>query len=176
MLGNNAATSLLNDVRRLEDLDKEITALKADQKQVFDELKAAGLPVKGIRKLFSDGKKDEDKLTADRQELIDAGALLGVQVYAAPVVEEPGNDFPEAKRAMARQKMQSLERLDEELKENKKARTQVVKDAKGDGFSPSIIERVLVIRRSDVDELKETTELVDLYLASIAKVEKEPQE
>lgn len=63
-----------------------------------------------------------------------------------------------------------VERI-ERLNEEKKALTEDIKEvyaeAKGGGFDPKIIRKVIAIRKQDVGKRQEEEALLDLYLANL---------
>ena len=63
-----------------------------------------------------------------------------------------------------------IERI-EKLEEEKRALADDLKDvyaeAKGNGFDPKIIRKIVSLRRQDRDERREQEEIMDLYLAAL---------
>lgn len=67
-----------------------------------------------------------------------------------------------------------LERI-ERLEEEKKALSEDIRDvyaeAKGTGFEPKIMRKIISLRKANVEKRREEQELLDLYMAAIGMVE-----
>jgi len=67
-----------------------------------------------------------------------------------------------------------IERI-EKLEEEKRAISDDVKDvyaeAKGTGFDPKIIRKIVSLRRMDRDKRREEEEILDLYLTALGMVD-----
>lgn len=67
----NATTARLRSfVERIERLNEELEATKADQREVYSELKSDGFCPKTIRKVVAERKKESDK-KAEEDALFD---------------------------------------------------------------------------------------------------------
>lgn len=76
-----AGTQLKKFIERIERLNAEKDGLAADIREIFVEVKAAGLDTKIVRKVIAARKRDTDKLKAERE-------LLGL--YAAAIGMDEG--------------------------------------------------------------------------------------
>lgn len=67
-----------------------------------------------------------------------------------------------------------IERV-ERLEEEKKAIAEDVRDvygeAKGTGFDPKIMRKIIALRRTNLEKRREEQELLDLYMAAIGMAE-----
>jgi len=67
-----------------------------------------------------------------------------------------------------------LERI-ERLEEEKKALSEDIRDvyaeAKGTGFEPKIMRKIISLRKANVEKRREEQELLDLYMSAIGMVE-----
>lgn len=63
--------------------------------------------------------------------------------------------------------VERIERLEEEIKELNADKSEVYKEAKGNGFDVKIIRKVVAIRRQETAERVEQEALIDLYLSAI---------
>jgi len=164
-LGSNTATALKNYCDRYENLEDERKALKEDRKDLYTELKAKGLPSKGIAKLVSEAKKDSEKLAETRQEIKDAAGLLGITVFVAEHLgDDTDNPWPEPDREFAKQKVMSLQRIDEEDATLVEDMKELLKEAKGEGFE--MIPKLVKIRR-DPEDYERSSMLLKTYLKAI---------
>lgn len=60
-----------------------------------------------------------------------------------------------------------LERLDEDLAQIRQDRSEVMQEAKSEGFDPKIIRAVLRLRKMDAAKRSEEEALIDLYLSAL---------
>jgi uncharacterized protein (UPF0335 family) len=67
-----------------------------------------------------------------------------------------------------------IERI-EKMEEEKRAITEDIKDiyaeAKGTGFDPKIIRKIVALRKKDRDQRREEEEILDLYLTALGMVD-----
>lgn len=59
--------------------------------------------------------------------------------------------------------VERIERLDEEIGALNSDKSEVYKEAKGDGFDPKIMRQVIRLRKMDGDDRQEAETLLDLY-------------
>lgn len=62
-----------------------------------------------------------------------------------------------------------IERLDQEIKDRNEDKSEVFKEARGLGFDPKILRRVIAIRRKDPSARTEEEALVELYMDALAR-------
>ncbi|MGO4450415.1 DUF2312 domain-containing protein [Phyllobacterium sp. TAF24] len=60
-----------------------------------------------------------------------------------------------------------IERLDETIKEHNAEKSDVYKEAKGDGYDVKALRKVITIRRKGLDKHEEEENTVSLYLAEL---------
>ncbi len=63
--------------------------------------------------------------------------------------------------------IERIERLNEEKKALSEDIKEVFAEAKGNGFDPKIIRKIVTIRKQDPDKRVEEETLLDLYLAAL---------
>ena len=63
--------------------------------------------------------------------------------------------------------IERIERLEEEKKDLSSDIKDVYAEAKGTGFEPKIIRKIISLRKIEVEKRREQTELLDLYMAAI---------
>jgi uncharacterized protein (UPF0335 family) len=90
-------------------------------------------------------------------------------------VEFEGEEAEEAPANVSGARLKSfLERI-ERLEEEKKATAEDIRDvyaeAKGTGFEPKIMRKIISLRKANVEKRREEQELLDLYMAAIGMVE-----
>ena len=63
--------------------------------------------------------------------------------------------------------IERLERLDEEKKQIQQDFNDVLKEAKGNGFEPKIIKKVLSLRKMDPDEHEQMQLMIETYMQAL---------
>lgn len=63
--------------------------------------------------------------------------------------------------------IERLERLDEEKKQIQQDFNDVLKEAKGNGFEPKIIKKVLSLRKMDPDEREQMQLMIETYMQAL---------
>lgn len=63
--------------------------------------------------------------------------------------------------------IERIERVEAEIADLNQDKKEIYKEARGNGFDPKIIKKVVGIRRIDPEKRVEEETLVDLYLAAI---------
>jgi uncharacterized protein (UPF0335 family) len=63
--------------------------------------------------------------------------------------------------------IERIERLEEEKKDLASDIKDVYAEAKGTGFEPKIIRKIISLRKIEVEKRRENAELLDLYMAAI---------
>lgn len=95
-------------------------------------------------------------------------------------VQEPGEGHNSDVFGIARDQLrafiQRIERLDEEIKCLNDDKRDVYAEAKGTGFDPKIMKKVIQIRRQDRDERMEQEAILETYLAALGMIEGPPDE
>jgi len=63
--------------------------------------------------------------------------------------------------------VERIERLESEVKELNADKSDIYKEAKGNGFDVKVLKRVIAHRRRDPHEVEEQDQLFDLYMNSL---------
>jgi len=66
-----------------------------------------------------------------------------------------------------KQFVERLERMEEEKKAIQQDITEILKEAKGEGFEPKILKKVLALRRMDPTERERVEMMVATYMAAL---------
>lgn len=85
-----------------------------------------------------------------------------------------GNNDDPVQGDMLKSLVQRIERIEEEesgLKDDKK---EIYAEAKGNGYDPKIIRKVVQLRKRDLNERQEEEALLDLYLQAVGESADEP--
>lgn len=69
--------------------------------------------------------------------------------------------------AELRQFVERIERLEEEKREIAEQIKEVYAELKGRGFQPSIMRKVIALRKRDKDDLAEEEAILDMYKAAL---------
>jgi uncharacterized protein (UPF0335 family) len=67
--------------------------------------------------------------------------------------------------------IERVERLEEEKKALAEDIRDVYAEAKGTGFDPKIMRKIVSLRKANLEKRREEQELLDLYMAAIGMVE-----
>ena len=67
--------------------------------------------------------------------------------------------------------IERVERLEEEKKATAEDIRDVYAEAKGTGFDPKIMRKIVSLRKSNLEKRREEQELLDLYMAAIGMAE-----
>ena len=65
--------------------------------------------------------------------------------------------------------VERVERLDEEIKGLNEDKSEIFKEAKGNGFDVAVLKEVIKLRRKDPTELAERDAVLELYLRALAQ-------
>ena len=65
--------------------------------------------------------------------------------------------------------VQRIERLEEEKKTISDDIKEVYAEAKGNGYDPKVLRKVIALRKRDLDERKEEEAIMDLYLQAVGE-------
>lgn len=63
--------------------------------------------------------------------------------------------------------VERLERMEEEKRQIQQDITEILKEAKGEGFEPKILKKVLALRRMDPAERERVEMMVATYMAAL---------
>lgn len=77
------------------------------------------------------------------------------------------DEISQATAGQLRAFVERIERVEEEIKDLNDDKKDIYAEAKGNGFSPAIIKKVVGIRRQDADKRKEESEVLALYLQAL---------
>jgi uncharacterized protein (UPF0335 family) len=164
--GDNSAVKLTDFVDRYDSLLADREAKTEDRKGLYQELTKKGLPVKGIKQLIADHNRDQQKLAEKREELRSAGVLLGQKVYVGEVVDDGTDPYADSTVEFAKDKVQAILTLENELAEIAAEMKEVLEEAKATGFVAKLIPQIVKIRR-DPDAYHEHTTLMSTYLNAL---------
>lgn len=67
--------------------------------------------------------------------------------------------------------IERVEKLDEELRAINEDKSEIFKEAKGNGFDTKIIKQIISIRRADPEKIREQTAVLEIYLSALGMVE-----
>ncbi len=67
--------------------------------------------------------------------------------------------------------IERVERLEEEKKATAEDIRDVYSEAKGTGFDPKIMRKIVSLRKSNLEKRREEQELLDLYMSAIGMAE-----
>lgn len=165
-VGGNVAAVLRDYIQRIEETEAEIAGLNEDIKNYWAELKGHNLPVKGMRKILSDLRKDPEVLKENRREEALAGAILGIPVYTRTDKPVSTREYDKSTQELARQRFEAIKRLKDEIDEAKQTLRNIYLEIKGSGFSVDVVKKVVKIRK-DPSAFHATTALIDTYLRAI---------
>ena len=73
--------------------------------------------------------------------------------------------------AVLRKFIERIERLEEEKKALAEDIREVYSEAKGTGFDPKVLRKVVALRRMDPDERQEFEHVLDTYMAALEGVQ-----
>lgn len=76
---------------------------------------------------------------------------------------------PEIHRDQLKSIVERIERLEEEEKAIKGDKREVYAEAKGNGYDPKVLRKVVAARRRDLDERKEEEAIFDLYMQAVGE-------
>jgi uncharacterized protein (UPF0335 family) len=85
-------------------------------------------------------------------------------------------DVHHVARDQLRSFIERIERLEEERKTIGDDIADVYGEAKGSGFEPKILKKVIALRKQDRDERMEQEAILDTYLAALGMIEGPPDE
>lgn len=169
-VGGNAANLLLDLCIEIEDLERQIARLSADEKEFWKTLRKAQMPVKGFRKALAWENKDEDKVDDERREMSLANTILGLTMptrhdkavslkqYDPELIERAQNTY---------RQVQSIRTEIADIKESIK---DVKKRAKDEGFIPKVFLATLAFRK-DPDNFANHSALVDTHITALVKAQ-----
>lgn len=70
--------------------------------------------------------------------------------------------------------IERIERVEEEIKELNSDKSDIYKEAKGNGFDVKTVRKVVALRKLDSSEREEQDTLLDIYLAAIGMLPDRP--
>lgn len=86
-------------------------------------------------------------------------------------MSEENNDKASVNSSHLRAFIERIERLEQEKREKADDIREVHSEAKGTGFDPKIIRKVVSMRAMDRDKRREEEEILDLYLTQLGMIE-----
>ena len=89
----------------------------------------------------------------------------------ATVTEIPSANNGEVHGERLRSFIERVERLEEEKSAISEDIKEVYAEAKGVGFEPKVMRKIVSLRKLDLEKRREETELLDLYMAAIGMAE-----
>ena len=90
--------------------------------------------------------KSNNALQADNENTQDVGGVAGKRLKSF---------------------LERIERLEDEKKELAEDIKEVYAEAKGTGFEPKVMRRIVKLRKMDIEKRREEDELLELYKAAI---------
>ncbi|MBI1261270.1 MAG: DUF2312 domain-containing protein [Rhizobiales bacterium] len=158
----NHANAIRSYADQFDEKLKEIDALKSDEKEYFAELKEAGYPVKGIRKLLADSFISQNQADTSREQLREAGRLLGIAVCITPTEpdKKQADDLATRRFKAMREMRTQAQTLRDELKELKV-------QAKAEGFVPELILKAIGIKKDGTAAYEQYSLTLDQYLTAL---------
>ena len=63
--------------------------------------------------------------------------------------------------------IERIERVEETIRGEQEARKEIYTEARGVGFDPAIIRKIVSLRRKDKHKREEEAEMLDLYLSAL---------
>ena len=85
------------------------------------------------------------------------------------MIENPASNTVAADQL--RSIIERIERLDEEIKDLNEDKSDVMKEAKGNGFDVKVIKKLMQIRRRDPAELQEEEAILDMYKQALGMLD-----
>lgn len=104
-----------------------------------------------------------DEKSGHAQELIDAPHSSVIKAAVSGLAEDVGGVAGKRLKSF----IERVERLEEEKAATGEDIKEVYAEAKGVGFDPKIIRKVIRERKMDVEKRREEAELLDLYKSAI---------
>lgn len=92
----------------------------------------------------------------------------------AAIGDNSGADVHGIARDQLRAFIERIERLDEEITVINLDKRDIYAEAKGTGFDPKIIKKVIAIRRQDRDQRAEEEAILETYLIALGMLESTP--
>lgn len=83
-----------------------------------------------------------------------------------------GSNTPDA--GQLRAFIERIERVESEIKDRQEDRKEIYSEARGTGFDPKIMKRIIAIRKQDKAKREEEEALIDLYLGALGDLKDTP--
>ena len=160
-VGSNSKSALLGYVERIETINAQLGHLKLKRISIREELDAEGVSFNHIVKLK---RSDHDDIREDLKKLQVAATYLGLELPVGNFENAEISDNEEVKDLVVERAAEIVDLLSdvEELQEQVK---EVLKEAKGEGFSPDGIKLVVKMRAKpkSVQKLLDKSSVVQVY-------------
>lgn len=164
-VGSNSKSALLGYVEQIESINTSLLHLKAKRVAIREELDAEGVSFTHIVKLK---RSDTDDLRADLKKLQMAASYLGIELPLGQFEKAEISDNEEVQDLVVERAAEIVDILSEveELQDKVK---EILKTAKGEGFSPDGIKLVVKMRAKpkSVQKLLDKSSVVQVYWDAI---------
>lgn len=162
---SNIGAAIKGFVERIVNLKKELNTVKLRRKSRVEALKKAQLPA---AELISLKKQDAEKAQTKAEKMLDAGALLGLSVYAGETEPESAADrgYNNDVQAVIDEHLQGVLDDDDEAKGINDDIKDVLKEAKSAGLVKTLVLQCaeFVLDPKVIDDYKDNqTALFDIY-------------
>lgn len=164
-IGNNVAHTIAGFVERIINLEDARQRLKDERKQEAEFFRDHQLPGAELVRL---AKADAEKLDDAAERLRRAGSILGVSVYGE-IVEPKDPGIADSLVEGAKETVQNILRLDEEIKSINEDLKELKKEVKAAGLQYRIIEKLVAYKRNP-DTFREDSLLFDAYKQALESV------
>jgi uncharacterized protein (UPF0335 family) len=65
--------------------------------------------------------------------------------------------------------VERIEQIESEIKDRNEDKSEIYKEAKGNGYDVAILKKVVSLRRMDASKRREMEEILDLYLSALGE-------
>ena len=157
----NAVGARLNEyVEKIEDIEREIGEFQEDRKEVYAEAKIKGYESKIVRRIITFRRKVESEIAAEHRQIGEYMAAIGMGY-----VEWKTNSEVEDADLLAI--FQRIERIEADIKGLQEDRSEILKEAKSQGWDTRTIRRVISYKKADKEALAEQEAIFELYLTTL---------
>lgn len=161
-IGANAKAMLKGYVDRLFEIAEEKRGINEDIKEKKKELKEQNLPVTQLIREAKRQRKDEGERRMEEADTRLARQLLGLPVFVEDSSPAP---IDPQQAQIAQQGVEAILRLEEERKALTEDEKEIKQEAKGAGFSPTILTKVVafMVDPDKRTKFNEDSTLLDMY-------------
>jgi uncharacterized protein (UPF0335 family) len=163
---SNSNITLTSYCDRWENLDNDREALKVQRTEAWAELKAKNLPIAAMKSLMAQGRKDAEKLALARDDMKNAGELMGVTVFVGEITAPTDDPYAKDTVTFAKQRIAAIETFEADIKAVGEDIKVLLAEVKSTGFTPSLIPTIVAIRK-DPAAYYESNVLLNTYLTAL---------